>query len=410
MKDKERPSLTAKQVLEAIEQQGSPNKVDLSRMQMTGINLSSDAIRLFVNEASQKDLAKLPWVTNLTWQILPEGTSIDFRNDVIRLDLKGANLNHAIFIEANLSGAALMSTNLYWAYLLGANLSGCNLYEANLKRGQLQMANFENASLIAADLRDADVTGANFRGANFEGCHLEEVDLRPVASLEGAFFNRTLLSKTQILAEAFGRGIGEEFQGWWREAREVYIALKNNFIAMGRYKDASWAYVKERRMEGKTYFPTQEGTETVQEFVDNLSATSWLKKIRMVSLYRWYLSLRIFLLPEAKINRIGYLLNRLEDFLCGYGEQPIKVLRLALLMWAVFPILYWISKGIARGSEPAGFLDSVIFSFRSSFAFSFDDLQPIGIIGNVLAVTEVFLGLAFLALLMYTLGKRMSGR
>lgn len=410
LKDNEQPDLTAKQVLEAIQQQGSPSKVDLSLMKMKGIDLSSDAIRLFVSEANQMGSTKLPWVTNLTWQILPYGTSIDCQSNVVRLDLTGANLNHAILVDANLSGAVLTGTNLYWTYLLKANLKGCNLYGANLKRGQLQMANFENALLIAADIRDADVTATNFHGANFEGCQLEEVDLRSVASLEGAFFNRSRLCKTQIVAETFGRGVGEEFRGWWREARETYITLKNNFIAIGRYRDASWAYMKERRMEGKTYFPTQEGSETVQEFVDSLSATSWLKEIRIVNLYRWYLYLKIFLLPGARINRMGYLLNRLEDFLCGYGEQPTKVLRLVVLMWIVFPILYWISKGVARGSEPASFFDSVIFSFRASLAFSFGDLQPLGVMGNVLAAAEAFFGLALLALLIYTLGRRMAGR
>ena len=41
----------------------------------------------------------------------------------------------------------------------------------------------------------------------------------------------------------------------YKEAMEIYLTLKKAFINAGRYDDASWAYVKERQMERKTYFP-----------------------------------------------------------------------------------------------------------------------------------------------------------
>ena len=47
-------------------------------------------------------------------------------------DFEGANLSHAIFIEAELIEANLKSANLHQADLTGANLTGANLKDTQL--------------------------------------------------------------------------------------------------------------------------------------------------------------------------------------------------------------------------------------------------------------------------------------
>lgn len=86
----------------------------------------------------------------------------------------------------NLSGKKLDHVNLS-----GTNLSEADLSNASLRRSQLKGAKLHNANLADSDLRGAhlehaDLTGAHLEHADLSGADLTGVDLRTVASLEGA--------------------------------------------------------------------------------------------------------------------------------------------------------------------------------------------------------------------------------
>ena len=58
-----------------------------------------------------------------------------------------------------------------------------------------------------------------------------------------------------------GQRIGDELTAdrkktsdQYHSAKEAYLLLKNNFNQIGRYEDASWAYVKEQQMEKMAYY------------------------------------------------------------------------------------------------------------------------------------------------------------
>lgn len=74
---------------------------------------------------------------------------------------------------ANLCGANLRDTDLYWADLRGANLRGADLYWANLRDADLCGADLRDANLCGADLRDTDLYRADLRGANLRGANLD---------------------------------------------------------------------------------------------------------------------------------------------------------------------------------------------------------------------------------------------
>ena len=86
---------------------------------------------------------------------------------IIRSDLKKANLNTTILSRANLfasdlSGANASYTDFSLANLSFANFTNASLKGANLQRADLTQANLTNADLSYADLRDAILTRVHF--------------------------------------------------------------------------------------------------------------------------------------------------------------------------------------------------------------------------------------------------------
>jgi hypothetical protein len=80
-------------------------------------------------------------------------------NSCVGCDLRGADLNRMILIDADLSMADLSGATFFLADLSGANLSGANLRDAK----------FGGADLANADLRGADLRGALLDGAFMKG-------------------------------------------------------------------------------------------------------------------------------------------------------------------------------------------------------------------------------------------------
>jgi uncharacterized protein YjbI with pentapeptide repeats len=101
--------------------------------------------------------------------------------------LSGAQLQGAVFTdaqlqEANLRGAELQGAILWAAQLQGANLRGAQLQKANLGGAQLQgadlqAAELQEANLSAAQLQGADLGGAQLQKANLTAARLQKADL-----------------------------------------------------------------------------------------------------------------------------------------------------------------------------------------------------------------------------------------
>jgi len=107
------------------------------------------------------------YVANLSGANL-SGANLSVANlSVANLD--GANLDGANLSGAKLSGAKLYGANLYVANLSGANLSGANLSVANLSGANLSGANLSGANLSGANLSGANLSGANLSGAKLSG-------------------------------------------------------------------------------------------------------------------------------------------------------------------------------------------------------------------------------------------------
>jgi len=148
---------------------------------------------------------------------------------LVNADLRGANLQGADFYEARLQGANLEKANLQGALLYGGNLQGANLQETNLRGTNLKGANLEDALLHRADLKDAALTEANLQGAylswaslqgtyfwlvNFKGADLRDANLQGAhlkeANLQGAKLRGAQLQGAN-LQEANLQGIQQGF-------------------------------------------------------------------------------------------------------------------------------------------------------------------------------------------------------
>ncbi len=119
-----------------------------------------------------------------------------------RANLKGVNLKRANLEGAILWNACLERANLVRANLIGADLVGVKLNSADLRGAWLGKVNLEEAWLGKANLEGADLGNADFSGANLEkaylkGADLERANLREV-NLRGADLERANLKEANL--------------------------------------------------------------------------------------------------------------------------------------------------------------------------------------------------------------------
>lgn len=141
-------------------------QVDLSEADLVGSNLGGANLG----------------VARLAANVMTPGNFLRAGPDLIKANLREANL-----AGANLHGAKLMDANLQAAVLLRANLIKANLHEANLQKANLTEAKLFGAGLTRAYLSKADFTGADLTRANFVMASLGEASLAGANLTEAGF-------------------------------------------------------------------------------------------------------------------------------------------------------------------------------------------------------------------------------
>lgn len=261
------------------------------------------------------------------------------------------------------------------------------------------------------------------------------------AQLRGAFWNFAYLDRTRIRRESLGPAIGEELgakgravhwftAGDFHGARESYLTLKTNFHSIGRYDDASWAYVKEQQMEKAMHFPTTAGHRWIRSEL-RIGARRWRSKnpshlrrfvrSNILGRFHWaWLHLRLFagFCPRHRrqemvrrdeygderdewLSRWRWLRNWVYELLTGYGERPFTAVGMGAIAVVGFAVGYFLTGVISN------FLDALVYSLATFATFNLVDLQPNGRGMNIASSFEALLGIAVLALVVFTLGNRM---
>jgi uncharacterized protein YjbI with pentapeptide repeats len=417
---------TTRQILDTIEALGMSKQLDLSGRDLTGIDLSRDRIQREL-EATRRDnpQASPAWWFDYTQGITMSGANLreailmyaDLEGaDLTRADLRGAdltganlkgatlwraNLARADLNRANLVGANLGSADLERAHLRGANLEGSSLRgtslprvdlsDANLWQAELSFADIEKGNLTSANLKGADLLESNLKGVNLaraglEGCNLqgadlERVNLLDVESLAAVRLYGALLDHTWMSGDQLEGSVGEELDGEWREARETYLALKNNFEQLGRYADARWAYRKERRMEKR---------EAWQRGKDAADAGRWVDVIT----------------GGAKAAT-----DQLVELVCDYGESISRVVLTLVALWLLFTVVY----ALVGVQDPSAGESGRALNLVYPATLSLRAMTTLGMVGSdavptrlpqILTSIQALLGTVFAGLLGFILGNR----
>jgi len=386
--------LTREQILKLIEENGGPEGLDLSGKDLSEMDLSWTAIRQEATRLMGSDSKERPaWIGREPESARGINGINLAESRLIGANLQGINLVGADMQEANLTDANLERANLMLARLQNINLERANLRNTELtcsilRGARLIEANFQGASLNRVDLRGADLVWANFQGADLSYSHLEKVDLFGAESLEGVYFYNAFLDDTRMRREQLGEAIGEELDGRYDEAKEAYLALKNNFAEIGRYRDESWAYVKERQMGKMMHHPRLARKYYGEELPENPDV--------------WQLGW-FYIRHTTK-----WALDWIVEWTCGYGESVLRTLRAMGVALVGFAILYRLLNAVVdvSGNPSSTWLHCLLYSGGAFTTFGVDTLRPANDWIRALSILESVVGIALTGLLGFVLGNR----
>ena len=292
--------------------------------------------------------------------------------DLSDADLWGAKLRNAAADRALFRNARLDESSLAGADLAGADFSGATMRRADLSHARLQNAN----------LRDAVLDGTNLAGANLSGASLPNLSLSS-CNLENVRFAGAWLDRTRMRAHQLKGGVGEEASGDLQAALDSYVVLERNFESLGAADDASWAYLRRRRV-GRRLHGQQ-------------AANCWNKRQRRA----------------AVSNAVYWLGDVLAEWLCDYGESLFRVARAFLAILFTFAVLYWLTGSLRPREElsvlhPFRPMNYIIFSLDSMTTVGTSEvaLRPKGELGILLSSLQTVIGTVLLGLFGFVLGAR----
>jgi uncharacterized protein YjbI with pentapeptide repeats len=128
-----------------------------------------------------------------------------FQADLSSADLQRANLVQADLTYADLSSAKLQGADLTKAKLMGANLVAANLSEAVAFRANLNQADLGDAKAVGANLTQADLSMADLPCTDFTRAILEKADLSDAKQLQEARFVGARLVHADLSRDFLGR-------------------------------------------------------------------------------------------------------------------------------------------------------------------------------------------------------------
>jgi uncharacterized protein YjbI with pentapeptide repeats len=258
--------------------------------------------------------------------------------DLSFANLRGADLSHAIFGYTTCAHADLSETKLARARFEETDLTG-----ATLRKADLPGATFHRASFVRTDFTDAGLAGTRFENCDFGGAELRRADLF------GALFPASDLGRA-VLPD--GLKLENDRPGKYREAAEVYAALKLNFRHYGRFSQAEAALYREMAAR---------------------------RRARLENRKLW----RPWALARHALDYLFF------DLYAGYGTKPWRVAYALVLGWFGFALYYYLLPFFGRmgfglesyldpGGNVAPLTDLSWLCFKRSLYFSFVTLTKLG--------------------------------
>lgn len=235
---------------------------------------------------------------------------------------------------------------------------------------------------------------------------------------EGARIKDTILRRDCIEGH-----IIQENRKSYDKAKEIYITLKNNFHSIGRYDDESWAYLKERDMEKLSYSFSNSEENNTYRFVSNMKNIFGRFILKIKFIIKWLFSKK----------SLNWFKLAISSFIYGYGENPWRVIRFALIIIFLFAIILNFSgivisdrtnliiefiKESKGGEYTLKYLGPILGSFLNCLYFSvvtfttlgYGDFQPAVGLSRFFVSLESIIGAITIALFVYTFARRTGGR
>jgi len=266
-----------------------------------------------------------------------------------------------------LKGVDLSHINLVNHYnKVGFDFSYADFYRANLTGSHLFNINLSNASLMKVDLRYANLNCANIQNANvlgvkWKGCKIENLNI-----------GKRLIQETKAY-RAIKENNPNDAQDNFEQAEEIYRDLRKH--------------------------AEQEGIFTMSGNLIQRELTMRRKQMRKNSLKR--------------IN------SKLIDLFCGYGEAPVRIVGISVLLILICATLYTFTGLSYQGetiaydsSKPFSenfslFLSCLYYSVVTFTTLGYGDFTPIGI-SRAIAALEAFTGSFTIALFVVVFVKKMT--
>lgn len=276
---------------------------------------------------------------------------------------RSGGLLRGIFLQrTDLSNIDLVNHN----HKIGYDLTYADLYRADLRSAHLFNINLEKASLMKADLRRANLNCAKLDQTNLLGAKWE---------------------KTKIEHTDFGKKVRQENLG--KEA----IKKQNLPMAHDYFEQAEEIYRDLRK-------------HAEYEGIFTLSGAFIQRELTM----------RRFQLPRWSMKRFS---SKMVDIFCGYGEDPIRIIMLSILMIFICSLLYaftglnYQGELYAFNSEHSLlknlhiFLSCLYYSVVTFTTLGYGDFTPIGV-SRAFAAIEAFTGSFTIALFVVVFVKKMT--
>jgi hypothetical protein len=299
-----------------------------------------------------------------------EGNSVCFWHDW-EADKTGEDIKEQLEQKArafeSCEGYELHRANLEDAFIIELDLSHANLERANLKDGHAWGINLEGARLMKANLQDA----------NLRESKLEDVDLLG-AKLDGADLDRAhwgkgyVLRNHKVAKQLAYRGDDVGAQAKYQEAVDTYQIIRQRYEANGT-------------------------TDIAGRFFYNGMVC---KRMQMP---RW---------------SVGRFWSLMVDWICGYGEDPVRVISFSLGVVVISALLFCVT-GMSHGDNIYAFhltnslsedlyilCYAMYYSIVTFTTLGYGDMVALGW-GKAIAAFEAFAGVFLNSMFLLTFAKKM---
>ena len=214
-------------------------------------------------------------------------------------------------------GAHVQQTCLDGAWFMGANLNHAVLSHCQIRKAVMWGINAERVQFQWSDLRGTDLRWAEFTNSNFESSRLQE------AELYGTQFRDSFLDGIHWDEQ---QAVVQETRGHWEAAWTVYrrLAAVHETAALADVA-AEFRFRRERALTKALLDQAISSRSPGEELPNNL--------------------LRAFSTGPRRRTFLRWISHRFMEWLFGFGERPLRVIRAIVLVVLAFAPFYFVSSG-----------------------------------------------------------------